>query len=260
MSSTNDTRKTCSSMTNAMVEAPSEVHLKTTKNCSPGLKTDLVKLSIGIAANVAGVVFPGAGTIGPILNFAIDRYVKRPQQVLVEELHEQRLTELSEDKATDFVPMAYRYFEAAKEGDYEHNLRILASFIANELKQEIPDVPAVSRMARRLEGLTKKELKVIAMIDAFFASPDRKRLQSRLKSERPFVSAYGLANAPCNADRLDGEELADALTEIASRGLLIPDGATRLSKAEEYYFPSGAFVELFERAGEAIARTSSEAD
>jgi hypothetical protein len=220
---------------------------------SSGLVTDIAKLTIGIGSSIANIFYPGAGLAGPALNFAIDRYVKRPQKLLVEEMHAQQVTELSEEKLIDFVPMAYRYFEAAKEGEYEHNLRVLASYIANELKQDLPDAPTVARMARRLEGLTKTELKVIALINSSLTSSTRQELQSR-----PFVSAHSLANDRNNKDKLDTELLEEALTEIASRGLLIPDGASRLNKGEEYYFASRALGELIERAKETIDRINAE--
>ena len=36
--------------------------------------------------------------------------------------------DLSHEQIVPFMPMAYKFFEAAKEGEYEHNLRILAAF------------------------------------------------------------------------------------------------------------------------------------
>ncbi|HEY0329155.1 MAG TPA: hypothetical protein VGC77_08630 [Rhodopseudomonas sp.] len=228
----------------------------TSKQKSTGLVTDLGKLTIGIGSGVANLFFPGAGLVGPVLNFTVDRFVKRPQQVLVDEMRAQQITELSEEKQIAFVPMAYRYFEAAKEGEYEHNLRVLSAFIANELKQDVPDVPAVSRMARRLEGLTKTELQVIALINVSLKSPTR----ATPAGSRTYVSAPGLANDPDNREGIDGDRLIDALAEIASRGLLIPDGASRTGKEEEYYCASQAFGELICRAEATIEKVASEKD
>jgi hypothetical protein len=243
-----------SKRTDAVRTAMSEEHNKK----SSGLGTDLVKLTIGVGSSFANLVFPGAGMAGPFLNFAIDRYVKRPQKLLVDEIRAQEITEPSEEMMVRFVPMAYRYFEAAKEGEYEHNLRVLASYIAKELKQEAPDPPRVARMARRLEGLTKIELKVIALINSSMTSPTKKLLPSSTEPERPYVSAYVLEHDPNNEDNFDRWQLAEALTELASRGLLIPDGAARLDKGEEYYFASQAFIELVDRARETIEEINAE--
>jgi hypothetical protein len=42
--------------------------------------------------------------------------------------------------------------------------------------------------------------------------------------------------------------LQQVLTELASRGLLIADGATRVEKGEEVYFSSESFTELIQKA------------
>ena len=39
-----------------------------------------------------------------------------------------------------------------------------------------------------------------------------------------------------------------SLTDLALRGLLLADGATRMSKHEEYYFTTSSFDQLMERA------------
>jgi hypothetical protein len=83
--------------------------------------------------------------------------------------------ELSVEQVGEYVPMTYRFFEAVKEGEYEHNLRILAAFMAKELKQDIPDAPNFARTARRLEGITRRELALIALVDprmAEFRKPE----------------------------------------------------------------------------------------
>jgi len=114
--------------------------------------TDLAKLTVGIGGAVAGTVFPGAGAIGPMLNFAIEKWIKGPEKLLLAELKSGNVEILNDEKAATFIPMAYRFFEAAKEGEYEHNLKLLAEFIKNELHLDTPDPSGFARMARRIEG------------------------------------------------------------------------------------------------------------
>jgi len=57
-----------------------------------------------------------------------------------------------------------------------------------------------------------------------------------------------VANDPNNRERFDHFLLQEALNELAARGLLIADGASRLSKPEEYYYASRSFMELIEKA------------
>jgi len=213
---------------------------------------DVAKLTIGIAGAIAGVFIPGAGALGPIANFANEKFIKRPERILIEELKKGKIEILSEEKAATFIPMAYRFFEAAKEGEYEHNLRILAEYIKNELKLETPEPSEVTRMARRIEGLSRNELKVIALINVSLSRITKASTDAPTQSERPFVSAGQLANDPNNRDSFDHFFLQEALTEIASRGLLIPDGAARFGKTEEFYSGSRSFMQLIEKAKDTI--------
>jgi hypothetical protein len=213
---------------------------------------DIAKLTIGIAASVAGVFIPGAGALGPIAAFAIDKYVKRPEKILVDELKKGNFQLLNDEKAAAFIPMAYKFFEAAKEGEYEHNLKLLAELLKNEMQMDAPDVPAFARMTRRLEGLTRIELKVIALISASTTTTVTLATDAEALGERPFVSAQQLSKDPNNREKFDRNLLQEVLSELASRGLLIADGASRLSKPEEYYFTSSSFAELLQKATNAI--------
>jgi len=209
---------------------------------------DVAKLTTGIAGSVAGIFLPGASVLGPIASFAIEKWINRPEKILIEELKRGNIEILTDEKAATFIPMAYRFFEAAKEGEYEHNLRLLAEFLKSELEIEEHNPSSFARMARRVEGLSLDELKVIALIDASLTRISRSSTEASHQTERPFVSAHGLANDPNNRERFDHFLLQEALNELAARGLLIADGASRLSKPEEYYYASRSFMELIEKA------------
>jgi hypothetical protein len=66
--------------------------------------SDVAKLTTGIAGAIAGVFFPGAGVIGPIANFAIDKYIKRPERILIAELRSSNIERLTDEKAAAFIP------------------------------------------------------------------------------------------------------------------------------------------------------------
>jgi hypothetical protein len=217
--------------------------------------SDIAKLAMGVATGIAGAIVPGFGLLGTLTNFAIEQYIKRPERLLIDELRRGNIGILSDEKAATFIPMAYRFFEAAKEGEYEHNLRILAEFLKNEMKQEVPEPASFARMARRIEGLSLSELKVIAMINASSSTVTIASNDAPLQRERPFVSASRLADAPNNLEKFDRFFLQEALTELAARGLLIADGATRVGKPEEYYFTSSSFIELISKAENSVLRT-----
>ena len=131
--------------------------------------TDIAKFTSGVLTAVAAAMFPAVGLIASLgqlaLNTAIDRHSKRPQAILEKELRAGNLSVLTDEQKAAFVPMAFRFFEAARQGEYEHVLEVLAAFITGELKREIPDAGDLARMARRLEGISKDELKLIALLN-----------------------------------------------------------------------------------------------
>ncbi len=218
---------------------------------------DVAKLTTGIAGVVAGYWFPGAGVIGPIASFAIEKWIKRPEKLLIEELKRGNIEILTDEKAATFIPMAYRFFEAAKEGEYENNLRLLAEFLKSELQMDEPDPSSFARMARRIEGLSRDELKVIALINASLSRITKSSTNAPTQSDRPFVSSHQLATDPSNREGFDHFFLQEALSELAARGLLIADGASRSGKPEEYYFASTSFMELVEKARNTVNAASN---
>jgi hypothetical protein len=99
-------------------------------------------------------------------------------------------------------------------------------------------------------------LKVIALIDASLTRISKSSTRAPAQIERPFVSAHHLANDPSNREEFDHFFLQEALNELAARGLLIADGASRLSKGEEFYFASTSFIELVKKARNIVQESS----
>ena len=69
-----------------------------------------------ISLAVAGIWFPPASIAAAILPLVMERYVKKPRQLLIEELQRGNFRALSSERAAPLIPMAYRFFEAAKRG------------------------------------------------------------------------------------------------------------------------------------------------
>jgi len=60
--------------------------------------------------------FPPAAFAGPVYELVLERYVRRPQEILLEQLRKGKVESLSAKQLAPFVPMAYKFLEAAKEG------------------------------------------------------------------------------------------------------------------------------------------------
>ncbi len=218
---------------------------------------EAAELAIDIAGAVAGIFLPGASLFGPIAKFAIEKYVRRPERILIDQLKSGNTTVLNDEKAAAFIPMAYKYFEAAKEGEYEHNLKILAELLVNEMNLDVPDVPEFARMSRRIEGITYTDLKVIALISSSIRTISMASTEARSQSERPYVSAINLSRDPNNREKFDHFLLQEILSDLAGRGLLVVDGSTKWDKAEEYYFASSNFMKLIEKANKSFGEVGA---
>jgi hypothetical protein len=211
------------------------------------------KLALSIAGGIAAIFIPGAGLVQPVAAYVLDKYVRRAETILIDEINRGGITQLDDERAEALIPMAYKFFEAAKEGEYEHNLRVLAELLKSELVADTPDVSAFARMARRLEALTLTELKVIALTQAAMASRTTAPQEGPGPPKRPWVSALTLFNDPNNRDRFDYFVIQEVLSDLAGRGLLVADGAASVSKHEEYYYASSSFQSLIDKAEGSIA-------
>jgi hypothetical protein len=119
-----------------------------------------------MALATAAYWLPEAAFAGAIYPLVYEKFVEGPKRILFEQLRKGNVPNLSNEQLVPFVPMGYKFFQAAMEGEYEHNLRILAAFLRGELEQDIPDASNFARMVRRVENLSLTDLKVIAMISA----------------------------------------------------------------------------------------------
>jgi hypothetical protein len=217
---------------------------------------DVAKLVTGVTLAAAAIWFPPAAIAAAVLPFVIDRYVNRPKEILLKELQQGKVSDLSAEQLAPFVPMAYKFLEAAKEGEYEHNLEILAAYLAGEMKQEIPDAASFSRMVRRVEGLSNIDLQVMSLIDASLSSSSIITISTDepAQGERPYVFATFLKESAHNTHHLTRRVIAESLADLAARGFLLADAATRVDKAEEYYYGTSNLVHLMERARSRIKK------
>jgi hypothetical protein len=237
-------------MTNKSDNLPAEIADKLPKPTPHA--ADIAKLTTGVAAAFASIWFPPAAIVGAILPIIIDRYADRPRDLLLRELQKGNIQDLSSEQITAFVPMTYKFLEAAKEGEYEHNLEILATYLAGELHQTVPDAGNFLRMVRRVEGLSTTDLKTMAIIDTSLSDPVS--VAEEATGKRPYVTATGLEGSQYNKHHLTHRMIQESLVDLAARGFLIADGATRLSKPEEWFFASQSFHDLLGRARERVKR------
>jgi hypothetical protein len=226
----------------------------------PVKHADKVEKIVGMVALGLGPAFMGlepltaaaASTTHGLLKIYQEGKKAKLQEILCEELRKGNV-HLSDERLQSLVPMCYRIAESAKQGECEEILRILATFLRGEFEQEHPDPSNFARMARRVEGLSPTDLKVMSLIEAFIR--DVKARNEPKPVGQPFVSATALGGSAHNGHQLSTGQIQEALVDLASRGFLLADGATRSAKSEEYYFPTSSFNALIARARQSKSGT-----
>jgi hypothetical protein len=209
------------------------------------------KIATTIGFGLLSAFIPGAGVISGLLQEYLSGQKEKLQKILVEEVSKGNLRDLSDERLKSLIPMAHRLAEACKQGECEHNLRILSAFIRGEFEQDIPDPSNFGRMARRVEGLSTTDLKVLALVHAL--ENELKRQPNRnVSGNPPFVAGSSLTNSPLNHSKLSRAVIQESLVDLAARGFLRADGGSSAGKDEEYYYPTSSLRELIDRAGEYI--------
>lgn len=209
----------------------------------------VIEITEAVVVDVlAAFGIPGGAVIAAAVKALAESRLEKGTEVLIEELKNANICILNDEQAQVFIPNAYRFYEAVKQGEYKHNLRILARIMAGNAKEGTGSTADVLRFARTIEGLSEDELALLwnchrLARDIWDRRHESDKIRFICAAELIlFVEAY---NTYTPYDRF---ALRGRLAALASRGLLIPDGTTRLSKGEEYYYEAPALSELVKLA------------
>ncbi|MDI4640100.1 hypothetical protein K9U39_03910 [Rhodoblastus acidophilus] len=210
---------------------------------------------------VAATIFPQAALLAGLsqaaLTFAFDKYARRAQEVIEAETARLNLASLSVEQQAAFVPMVVRYFEAARQGEYEHTLEVLAAFIAGEMKKDEPKPGHVARMARRIEGLSKRDLKVIALMNDLANRPPPNPPPIPSKGG---ISVMDVLTSFSEAGEMGFAAVWESLSELSNRSLLLMTHVSGYGVSEGVFVTTEAFRDLIENAETKFARGEAESE
>lgn len=156
-----------------------------------------------IITSIAGIPSFGNLAIG-IMN----KRVEAAQEILREAIREGNLDLITAEQYEELVPMGYKFFEAAKQGEQKHILMVLAQIVSDKAQNIELDAQEFLRISRRIEGLSKGELGILVRIHEHF----------RNQTEPTKISRQNLIKI---IDADVGYELDLILADFVSRGLLI---------------------------------------
>ena len=209
----------------------------------------VARISIPSGLAFVAAMFPeavAAVTIAtPAVMAFMEHSLERPSRIIEDALRQGELLDLSDEQFASFIPMAYRIFLAARQGEYGRNLRLLAAFMASELKAETCEPGSLLGMARRLEGLDVLSLRAVALIGELKAKYEA---QGRDPSLRIALTASQLLEGSALRSQLTILEVQDALSDLAGRGLLSGFSGSSYGGSHEHFRTTAPIEELLVKA------------
>lgn len=224
---------------------------------------EIIKATTQASLLYASTYYPSVLVAGPVLSKIIDRFVEKPKQILIEEMNKSDQALLNEEQLVSIYPMVHRYLEAAKQGETDGILRILAEFIVNEMKESTPDPSALTRASRALEGLSFESLKVLAASYKFMREgPSEQNCATDvngtpLEYRSGTVEAVFLAKENFRSENTQTQIIEEALADLSARGLVYESPNNDGNRPDVYFYhPTRLGREVIEKA----KRTLSEAE
>ena len=216
----------------------------------------VARLSVPAGLAFVAAMFPQTATaVGMATPFAMalnERLIGRPTRMLEAALRRGEVVDLSGEQAESFVPMAYRFFVSARQGEYERNLKLLAAFLTEELKADACQPGTFLDMARRLEGLTITSLRAVALIGEW-----KRQCEAQGRTEpRNSITAAQLSNFKQFRSHLNQHEAIDALSDLQGRGFLYPGSSAFFGGTEQHFSTTQPLLLLISRALDVAAEAT----
>lgn len=125
--------------------------------------------SIAIAGAIADLFLPAAGTVfAQICGQMIKKRMEQAQEILIEALRNGQKINLSDDKYLSFVPMGFRFYEAARRGENNSKLKLLGKLIVGMLGNEQIDIDEFNRISSKIERLSNNDIILMSKIYKMF--------------------------------------------------------------------------------------------
>ena len=209
---------------------------------------DLARLSVPTCLAAVAAMFPDwAPTVAlatPLAVSVTEHLIARPTRILEDALRHGEVVDLSSEQVASFLPMGYRFLLAARQGEYKHNLKLLAALLTAELKAETCQPGDFLDMARRVEGLNITALRAVALIGEWLERPAKQGSGE----QRKVFTAPLLANTEIFGSALEPAEAADALADLTSRAFLFTTEGGAGAGYDPFYAPTRPLRSLIARA------------
>lgn len=101
---------------------------------------------------------PGLNALQTSIRILVENRIRDAQLILVEELSKGNLKILEAEETKEFIPIAFRFFSAARDGETRRILRVIARILRGQIDANDLDSEKFSRCTHQLAGLSQREL------------------------------------------------------------------------------------------------------
>lgn len=207
----------------------------------PALKKGGDRIAATTTAIVGAMVdafLPAAGTaFAQACGYLINARMEKASEILISEIQSGNLDVLSEEKYRAFIPMGYRFYEAARQGENVFILKKLAKIIKNGISDSLePD--RFLKISKSIEGLDERDLAILAeyvksTID--FRNRDQNNFNLFFSGEEKRIS---------DTYKIEIGMISTACGVLAGRGLLISLANQGLGGGTNYFMASDFAIEI----------------
>ncbi|EFG2885704.1 hypothetical protein BO068_004895 [Escherichia coli] len=208
---------------------------------------DLAAITASLVGDVLTCFLPGGGTISRSIEIFQNRKIEAARKMLFDEVAAGNIQLLRKPEYEALIPNVFAYFDAARSGEYEHNMKILARLLVEQVVSEEPDSMVVKRSARRLEGMGIADLGFLTTLASIY---DAKRTSQEFDGYHLFADDSDVVRYEAREYVSPEQSINSKFSDAASRGLLFLGGDPRIVGGQVYY-PTDSFYEIV-RAASAV--------
>lgn len=195
--------------------------------------------TVSVVSAVIDTLLPIAGTaVGSLFKDLIRKRLEAAQAVLVEELRSGHIEIIDNKDLDEFIPIAYRFVEAARRGERLNIIRSYAKLIRVDIADSRLKSDEFLGIASAMEGLDEKALMVLAKY-------------CKLKNARSDDKIVEIDREIRDNSKEDiGISSSEALQfngVLQGRGFLLSFTPNAMGGSDQVFYPSKMALELFEK-------------
>lgn len=192
--------------------------------------------AVSVVSAVIDSFFPVVGTaMGTLFKELIRARLEKAQNILIETLREGGIEVLDNKDLEEFIPIAYRFVEAARRGERLNIIRSYAKIVKVDIEDSRLKSDEFLRIASAMEGLDDQALAVLAKYCRLSKGDNLERLTEIDREVRD--------NSQIDIG-LSSSEVLQRNGILQGRGFLLSFTPNAMGGSDQVFYPSKMALEL----------------